>query len=62
MLTLILAMSLPNFVLLPGQSFSLGTPQAAAPGISSVLSGGDLLTLVFRGLLALAVIIHPPKA
>jgi hypothetical protein len=58
-LTLILAMSLPNLVLLPGQSFSLGSPQAPTPGISSVLPGGDVLILIFRGLLALAVIILP---
>jgi hypothetical protein len=59
MFTLLLAMSLPNLVLLPGQSFSLGPPQANTPGVSSVLPGGDLLILIFRGLLALSVIMLP---
>lgn len=58
-LTLILAMSLPNLVLQPGQSFSLERSSLEAPvGIGS-LPATDMIMQVFRGLLALAIILLP---
>ena len=59
MLTLIVAMSLPNLVLAPGQPFSLGQPQLASPGTSGALPGGELLVLLMRGILALTIIVFP---
>ncbi len=57
-LTLLLAMSLPNLVLTPGQPFSLEQPQEV-PGAAGLAPGGSLLLLVFRGFLALMVIFLP---
>jgi hypothetical protein len=58
-LTLILAMSLPNLVLSPGQPFSLGQPVAEAPVGDSPLPGSDVLMQIFQGILALAIILLP---
>ena len=58
-LILILAMSLPNLTLVPGQPFSLEEPQAGVSGASGLTPGGEAILLVFRGLLALTVIFLP---
>jgi hypothetical protein len=56
---LILAMSLPNLVLSPGQPFSLGGSQPETTGTSGILPGGDALLWVFRGTLALGILLFP---
>ncbi len=58
-LTLILAMSLPNLVLTPGQPFSLEQPQSDTPGADGLAPGGNLLVLVVRGFVALGLIFLP---
>ena len=58
-LILLLAMSLPNLVLSPGQPFSLEKPQAQAFGTAGLLPGGDVMVWVFRGIVALALILFP---
>jgi hypothetical protein len=59
-LILLLAMSLPNLVLSPGQPFSLGQPQAGAGGAEVLLPGSDIILLVFRGIIGLSLILLPP--
>ncbi len=56
---LVLAMSLPTLVLSPGQPFSLGQSQPQAFGTNAPLSGGNVIIWLFRGVLALALIIFP---
>lgn len=58
-LILILAMSLPNLVLSPGQPFSLGEQQLQVAGTNGPLPGGDALILLFRGIVALALVALP---
>jgi Domain of unknown function (DUF4129) len=58
-LIVILAMSLPNLALSPGQPFSLGEPQGTTAGTSAVLPAGDALLRVFQGILALILILFP---
>ncbi len=58
-LTLILAMSLPNLALAPGQPFSLEQSQADAPGADGIVPGGEMLIWVVRGFLALMLILLP---
>ena len=55
-LILILAISLPSLVLSPGQPFSLGEAQQQALGANGVLPGGSMLVLIFRGMVALALV------
>lgn len=59
LLLLILAMSLPNLVLAPGERFSLREPlpQVAEPEV--VIPGGQVLLWIFQGIAALAVILLP---
>jgi uncharacterized membrane protein len=60
MLVVVLAMSLPNLALAPGQPFSLGQSQSgvARPDNSSFL-GSDALMWIFRGIMASALILLP---
>ncbi len=59
LLIVLLAMSLPNLVLSPGEPFSLGQPSTAT-GEADVLSAdGDVIMLIFRGIIALALILLP---
>jgi hypothetical protein len=58
-LILILGMSLPTLVLSPGQPFSLGQSQPQAFGTDGLLPGGSAILLLFRGLLALGLILFP---
>lgn len=58
LLIVLLAMSLPGLVLHPGQPFSLGQTQSAAPGDDSLLSDPRAL-VIFQGILALALIFFP---
>jgi hypothetical protein len=57
MLTLLLAMSLPNLTLSPGQPFSLGQADSDTPIGPS--SGGDVFLHILRGFLALTLILLP---
>jgi hypothetical protein len=57
---LILAMSLPNLVLAPGQSFSLGKSQAEdRTETNDPFPGGNELEWMIRGILALAILLLP---
>ncbi len=59
-LVLILAMSLPNLVLSPGQPFSLGESHSETnAGNGSVFPGGDELIWLFRGIIGLALVLIP---
>src|SRR5690349_3282228 len=58
-LILILGMSLPTLVLSPGQPFSLGQSQPQPFGMNGLLPGGSAIVLLFRGLLALGLILFP---
>lgn len=58
-LTLLLAMSLPDLILSPGQPFSLGRSSPEVSGVSDELPGSHLLMYVFQGILALVLILFP---
>jgi hypothetical protein len=58
LLTILLAMSLPNLVLGVGKPFSLGQPQSMFFG-TSPLPRSELPVLIIRGILALALIFFP---
>jgi hypothetical protein len=58
-LILILAMSLPTLVLSSGQPFSLGQPQPQVFGTNGPLPGGSAIIWLFRGMVALALILFP---
>jgi hypothetical protein len=58
-LILLLGMSLPTLVLSPGQPFSLGQSQPQPFGTNGLLPGGSAIVLLFRGLLALGLILFP---
>ena len=59
LLTLLLVMSLPNLELLPGQPFSLASSTPEARNIDSFLPGSQRLFNIFRGLIALALVLLP---
>ncbi|MBA3873203.1 MAG: DUF4129 domain-containing protein [Anaerolineae bacterium] len=58
-LIIIIAMSLPNLTLSPGQPFALEQAQLGIGGISATLPGGQALVWVIRGIIGLALIIFP---
>lgn len=58
-LTLLLAMSLPNLDLSPGQPFSLEQPQSEFAGGDGPSSLGDAFIRLFQGFLAVAFILTP---
>ncbi len=58
MLVVILAMSLPNLALAPGQAFALEQPTVEVGGVG-MLPGSDLFIWLFRGALAVALILLP---
>ena len=58
-LVLILAMSLPNLVLSPGQPFSLEPSHGLDSGSGGNLPGGNALIWIFRGIIGLALILLP---
>jgi hypothetical protein len=58
-LALILAMSLPNLVLSPGQPFSLGQSHGPDSGSGGDLPGENALIWIFRGIIGLALILLP---
>ena len=61
-LVLVLAMSLPNLVLSPGQPFSLEQSHGLDSGSGGDLPGGNALIWIFRGIIGLALIysgFHP---
>ena len=59
LLVAVLAMSLPDLVLLPGQPFSLSAPQQMIAGGSSEFPGGEALFNIFRGFLAFVLMMLP---
>ena len=59
LLTILLAMSLSNLVLLPGQPSPLGRPQLGLAASYPALPGGGLFLLIMQGILALALILLP---
>src|SRR5262249_22039358 len=59
LLILLLGMSLPTLVLSPGQPFSLGESQPPAFGTNGLVAGGNAIILLFRGILALGLILFP---
>ena len=59
LLILILAMSLSNLVLLPGQLLSLNQVRPASATIGETLPGGEVILGLVRGVVALAIIVLP---
>ena len=59
-LVVILAMSLPNLTLSPGQSFSLGNSHAEShSGADDLLPGDNGIEWLFRGIIGLALVLLP---
>ena len=57
LLIAVLAMALPNLVLLPGQPFRLDTASLDFGANSGPFPGGDILYLFFRGMVAVMVVL-----
>lgn len=55
----IVAAGLPDLVLYPAQPFSLPAPQLTGFGLSGDFPGGEVLYAIFRGAVALAIILLP---
>jgi hypothetical protein len=58
-LTLILAMTVSNIVLSPGQPFLFEPTVSETAGSGGVLPGGAVLMRLFQGILALAILLFP---
>ena len=58
-LIIIIAMSLPNLTLSPGQPFALEQAQLGIDGTTTTLQGGQAIIWVIRGIIGLALIIFP---
>jgi hypothetical protein len=58
-LILVLAMSLPNLVMSPGQPFSLAKSQSEESPAGGSLSGSEIFLWIFRSFVALALIFLP---
>lgn len=58
-LVILIAVSLPNLVLRPGDPFYLGQPQSLPFGSAGSLPASDVLIVLVRGALAVALVLFP---
>jgi hypothetical protein len=59
LLVILLAMSLPSIQLSRGQPFSLGEPPPDASAMNASLPGGEWILLIFRGIIAICLVLFP---